>query len=45
MQPCPGNGVAIERAVYILPELLTHLLQEFNVGTVPTLRSRTSDVA
>ena len=35
LQPCPGNWVAIERAVVYYAGLPTHLVQELNVSTVP----------
>ena len=36
MHPCPGNWVAIGMRSHILPRPPTHLVQELNVGTVPT---------
>ena len=37
MHPCPGNWLAIGRAVVYHAELLTHLVQESKVGTIQTL--------
>ena len=37
MHPCLGNSVLIGRAVVYYARIATHLVQEFNAGTVPIL--------
>ena len=38
MHPYPGNWVAIDVGLCIIPRLPTHLVQELNVGSVVGLK-------